>query len=236
MTACLYRRSCTSPAANTPLALVSEPFLTTTYPSPSVSTWPATTAVFGSWPMATNTPPARITSSPPVLELRTTTSETLPSPLISATSHDRCIVILGLARARSCIMRLARSPSLRCTTWTMGENFVRNVASSMAESPPPTTTISCPLKNGPSHVAQYETPRPARASSPFTPSLRGLAPVHMITASASYSSPCVSTFSGSRLKSTSTASSSSMAVPMSRACSRMSAMRSGPITPPLKPG
>ena len=192
--------------------------------------------MFGSCPMATNTPPARTDSSAPVSVLRTTTSETLPSPRMSATSHDRCIVMRGLAMARSCIMRLARSLSRRCTTWTAGENFVRNVASSMAESPPPTTTISCPLKNGPSQVAQYETPRPASADSPARPSLRGLAPVHMMTASASYSSPEVRTFSGSRLKSTLTASSSSIVVPMRRDCSRMSDMRSGPITPPLKPG
>ena len=42
---------------------------------------------------------------------------------------------------------------------------MRNVASSIAESPPPTTTISLFLKKNPSHVAQYETPKPCSAFS-----------------------------------------------------------------------
>ena len=48
---------------------------------------------------------------------------------------------------------------------TLSANRVRNVASSSAESPPPTTAISCPRKKKPSQVAQVETPWPRRSRS-----------------------------------------------------------------------
>ena len=63
---------------------------------------------------------------------------------------------------------------------TFDANFVRNVASSMHESPPPTTAICCSLKNAPSHVAQYETPFPAKVCSPAIPIFLGVAPVQTI--------------------------------------------------------
>jgi hypothetical protein len=62
---------------------------------------------------------------------------------------------------------------------------VRKVASSMAESPPPTTMMIRFLKNAPSHVAQDETPFAQRRSSPGIPSFFGPAPVATITACAS---------------------------------------------------
>jgi hypothetical protein len=51
--ACLYFLSCTSPAAKTPLTLVcAVPGIVRMYPSSSVSTWPRTRFVAGSWPIA----------------------------------------------------------------------------------------------------------------------------------------------------------------------------------------
>ena len=55
----------------------------------------------------------------------------------------------------------ARSSSRRWTTVTLSANLVRNIASSIAESPPPTTTISWPRKKKPSQVAQVDTPWPS---------------------------------------------------------------------------
>ncbi len=47
----------------------------------------------------------------------------------------------------------------------------------MAESPPPTTAISLPLKKNPSQVAQDDTPWPISACSFGSPSQRALAPL-----------------------------------------------------------
>ena len=116
--------------------------------------------------------------------------------------------------ALSCITLLALNSSLLCTTCTLVANFVRKVASSIAESPPPTTINSKFLKNGPSHVAQYDTPFPENSSSPSIPIFFGFAPVAIITARPSYSSEPVKTLYGARLKSTSTAISSIIVVPI----------------------
>jgi hypothetical protein len=48
----------------------------------------------------------------------------------------------------------ARNSSRRWTIVTLSANRVRNVASSIAESPPPTTTTCFPGKNAASQVAQ----------------------------------------------------------------------------------
>ena len=55
---------------------------------------------------------------------------------------------------------------------TLVAKRVRNVASSMAESPPPITTISFPEKKKPSQVAQEETPWPISFCSLGRPSQR----------------------------------------------------------------
>ena len=68
------------------------------------------------------------------------------------------ISIFGLLNARSCMIFEARSSSRRTSRVTLEANLVRNVASSMAESPPPTTAISWPRKKNPSHVAQVDRP------------------------------------------------------------------------------
>ena len=60
---------------------------------------------------------------------------------------------------------------------TFEANLVRNVASSTAESPPPTTAISWPRKKKPSQVAQVDRPWPSRRCSASRPSIRLWAPV-----------------------------------------------------------
>jgi hypothetical protein len=67
---------------------------------------------------------------------------TLPSsPRISSTVEFHSTLIFGLFSARSCITLLALNESRRCTIVTVSANRVRKVASSIAESPPPTTMM-----------------------------------------------------------------------------------------------
>ena len=67
---------------------------------------------------------------------------------------------------------LARSSSRRWMIVTVRANFVRKVASSMAESPPPTTAMSWSRKKKPSQVAHHETPWPESSFSRGRPSSR----------------------------------------------------------------
>ena len=67
-------------------------------------------------------------------------------------------LIFGLASARSAMILLARNWSRRCTMVTVSPNRVRKLASSIAESPPPTTTMCWLRKKKPSQVAHDETP------------------------------------------------------------------------------
>ncbi len=92
--------------------------------------------------------------------------------------------------------------------------LVRKSASSIAVSPPPTTTSSLPLKKNPSQVAQAETPFPLRRSSEGRPSQRAFAPVATMTASA-WKLPRVPVCSrnGRRRKSTRVTLSSTTSVP-----------------------
>ena len=108
---------------------------------------------------------------------------------------------------------------------------VRKLASSIAESPPPTTTSSFSLKNAPSHVAQAETPRPWSRCSPGSPSQRALAPVATTTVCARCSSFSTQTRNGRSEKSTRVTSSVTKSAPNRSACRRNSAIISGPITP-----
>ena len=62
--------------------------------------------------------------------------------------------IFSLANARSCMIFDARSWSRRWTIVTDRANLVRKMASSRAESPPPTTAMSSPRKKKPSQVAR----------------------------------------------------------------------------------
>ena len=81
---------------------------------------------------------------------------TLPcsSPRISSTTALSTQRILGFARARSCMIFEARRSARRCTIVTSVANLARNVASSIAESPPPTITTRRSRKKAPSQTAQ----------------------------------------------------------------------------------
>ena len=81
----------------------------------------------------------------------------------------------------------ARSSLRRWTSVTLSAKRVRNVASSTAESPPPTTAISWPRKKNPSHVAHVDTPWPSSSRSESSPSMRACAPVEMMIVWAAYS-------------------------------------------------
>ena len=62
--------------------------------------------------------------------------------------------MLSSSRARSSMIFEARNSSRRCTTVTLAANLDRKIASSIAESPPPTTITCLSLKNAASQVAQ----------------------------------------------------------------------------------
>ena len=62
--------------------------------------------------------------------------------------------MFSISRARSAMIELARNSSRRCTTFTVLPNLLRKMASSIAESPPPTTMILRSRKKAASQVAQ----------------------------------------------------------------------------------
>ena len=62
--------------------------------------------------------------------------------------------MLSISRARSCMIFDARNSSRRWTIVTFEANFARKIASSIAESPPPTIMRPCRAKNAASQVAQ----------------------------------------------------------------------------------
>ena len=122
--------------------------------------------------MAMNRP---VTGSSRVWPVSTSVSVmalTLSWPLIPVTVLFHAKRIFGSASARSAMILLARSSSRRWTRVTVSANLVRKVASSRAESPPPTTAMSWPRKKKPSHVAHHETPCPDRRFSSGRPSSR----------------------------------------------------------------
>ena len=131
--------------------------------------------------MATNTPVTGSSDSSPVTVLRNRMPLTLGSPSMAVTAVLVRMVILSLAWARSSMIREARNSSRRWMSVTLRANRVRKVASSMAESPPPTTAMSWSRKKKPSQVAQVLTPMPSRVSSPGTPRWRAAAPMARIT-------------------------------------------------------
>ena len=62
--------------------------------------------------------------------------------------------MFSIARARSSMIFDARNSSRRLTIVTFEANLARKIASSIAESPPPTMIVSCSLKKAASQVAQ----------------------------------------------------------------------------------
>ena len=99
-----------------------------------------------------------------------------------------------------------------------------------------TAMTSLSRKKLPSHVAQYDTPRPCRSSSSSSPSLRGRAPVAMITLLARYSLNAVVRTFGFWVKSTDTTSSPTLLAPKRSACCFMAKASSKPPVPSGKPG
>ena len=188
--------------------------------------------------MATNTPSTGTSRSAFVLTSRSTMPVTSPFwvSLIVSITLFQATVILGLARALSCMIFEPRSASRRCTSVTRDANFVRKIASSRAESPPPTTAMGLPLKKKPSQVAHVDTPRPISARSAGSPSSRAEAPVATISALAVYVASDVTTRNGRAERSADVTSPATMSAPNRSAWARISAMRSGPMTPFLKPG
>ena len=86
------------------------------------------------------------------------------------------------SRARSSMIFEARNSSRRWTIVRSEAYLEMKIESSIAESPPPITTTSSPLKKAPSQTPQVETPRPPSSSSPGIPSRRGSAPIARISA------------------------------------------------------
>jgi hypothetical protein len=131
----------------------------------------------------------------------------------------------------------ARSSSRRCTIVTVVANLVRKMASSIAESPPPTTAIGFSRKKNPSHVAQVDTPWPRSCCSEGRPSMRADAPVVTTIALARISRSPTRTPNGPPgASSTESASAVMNSAPKRSACSRNFIMSSGPRIPSGKPG
>ncbi len=119
----------------------------------------------------------------------------------------------------------------------MSAKRVKNVASSTAESPPPTTAIVCSRKKKPSHVAHQETPWPDKRFSLTNPISRYALPIARMTdlALTVFPEPSFKTLI-SPDKSISTMSSVINSVPKRFACFRILSIKSGPMTPSINPG
>ena len=114
--------------------------------------------------------------------------------------------------------------------------MVRKIASSIAESPPPTTAIGLSRKKYPSQVAQVDTPWPISVRSDSSPSSRADAPVARINDLVSCTSSPSRTEKGGDPSSTAVTSPLMISVPNRSAWVRSSAISSGPMTPSRYPG
>mmetsp|Transcript_24450 Transcript_24450/g.58234 ORF Transcript_24450/g.58234 Transcript_24450/m.58234 type:complete len:248 (-) Transcript_24450:226-969(-) len=103
-------------------------------------------------------------------------------PSKASTTAFQITLILSWLSTRSASTLLALKASLRWMTVTLLEVRARTRASSMAVSPPPTTTTSFPAYRKPSHVAHVLTPPPRKWYSPSAPNQRESAPVASTTA------------------------------------------------------
>ena len=172
-----------------------------------------------------------------VFKFLTRTPATSSSPKTSSTALSQMNRIFGLEEARSCMVLLALRESRRWITVTSEANLVRNVLSSMAVSPPPTTATFLFLKKKASQVAQAETPWPMSFFSDGSPSHCALAPVAMITLSARARTPSVvSSRKGLLPKSALQTFSGIISTPSRRHCLFMRSMSSGPRMGASKPG
>ena len=230
--------STTSPAANTPGTLVAcDGASTSTYPSSSrldLAAEEVGARVVADRDEEAGRGERRLLAGLHVRAAVTPVTEVSPST--STTSESQTKLIFSLVNARSCMILLARSESRRCTIVTDFANRVRNVASSIAESPPPTTAMSWSRKKNPSQVAHQDTPWPESRSSPGTPSLRYAEPVARITARAVNSPSWVGTILVSPVRSTLITSSVTSSAPNRSAWARIWSISSGPMMPSGKPG
>jgi hypothetical protein len=118
--------------------------------------------------MATNMAVTGSVDRSPVTVSRSRRPVTDVSPSTSSTTALSTNRIFSLVLALVSMIFDARNSSRRCTIVTERANLVRNVASSMAESPPPITAMSWSRKKNPSHVAHELTPWPSSRCSPGT--------------------------------------------------------------------
>ena len=190
--------------------------------------------------MATNRPSTASSFSAPVLRLRSRTLETDAGGWIVHVD-DFGVPLEGDLRVRERLVLHDLRGRGACrgdgSTVTCEAKRVRNVASSIAESPPPTTAIGLPRKKKPSQVAHVDTPCPISARSEGRPSSFADAPVAMITVLRAKRLVSGRDFERrvwrdrrpSRCR-------WCMSAPNRSACSRIAAMRSGPMMPSGKPG
>ena len=145
--------------------------------------------------------------------------------------------MFGTALARSSMILEARKSSRR---WMVVRSFAyleTKIESSIAESPPPITATSSPLKKAPSQTPQVETPRPESSSSPGMPRRFGSAPMERITALARCSSsPTQTRWMPPSESSIRVASSVMNRVPKRSAWVRNCCISSGPMIPSGNPG
>ena len=121
--------------------------------------------------------------------------------------------------------------------FTLDANFVRNIASSTAAFPPPTTATTFSLKKKPSHVAHAETPKPLNFCSDSKFNHLAWAPVEIIMLSAVYFWPLSPTASkGVDFKFTDEMWSSIISVPTALAWSLIWSINHGPWITSAKPG
>ncbi len=166
---------------------------------------------------------------------------TTDSPRMSSTTLFQANSIFGLSKARCCMILEALNSSRRWMIVTLLANLVRKVASSIAESPPPTTAISWPLKKKPSQVAHVDRPCPMSRCSASRPSITDWAPVETISELARWvgvdelGSP-IQTLKGLSDRSTRLTRWLTISAPNRDAWARMSAINCGPVTPSGKPG
>jgi hypothetical protein len=114
--------------------------------------------VRGVRPIAMNRPVTFSSSLSSVCVSTRVTPVSLSSPWIDSTVEFQANSIFGLGNARSCMIFEARSSLRRCTSVTLDANRERKVASSRAESPPPTTATCWSRRKNPSQVAHQLTP------------------------------------------------------------------------------
>ena len=167
----------------------------------------------------------------PVLTFLTVIAERIPSPKSSSTTVSHMNSNLGFLNAFSWIDLAARSSSLRWINVTLRAKPVRYIASSTAESPPPTTYTSKSSKKLASHVAQKDTPLPTNSASFLHPIGFGVAPVAIITTRPSYSPLAVITFLTGPSNCTSLIVSDTLSAPNLAACSVILAIKDGPLSP-----